>query len=135
MFVHFVQYVDNHLPADVDSATRPTAAVMQADAITFFGCEAAVAALDAAEAKRQALKRRWNGQLVAARTGLEGKQLGLFMMACRQLVTDDKLLAMEAAEIERFMDMNYAKYLSSHGNIAKMEKDESKESEMCMEAV
>jgi len=126
MFVHFRQYVDTHSPANTDPADRTTAAAVQADAVAFFGCEAAVAALDAAAAKRRALKQCWNGELVAARTGLEGKQLGLFMMACRQLVTDDELLAMSVEEVQRFMDATYAKHVVRGG---KMEQDETKEGE------
>ena len=134
MFVNFVHYVDSHHPPTIvaDKADRPTAEAMQADAVAFFGCEVAVAALDAAAAKRQALKQCWNGGLVAARTGLEGKQLGLFMMACRQLVTDDELLAMNASEVERFIDESFARQVNngrSHGDVAKIESEESKVSE------
>ena len=103
MFARFVQHVDALTPPDDTSECASTAAV-QADAVSHFGCEAAVAALDAAAAKRAALKARWNGELVSARTGLTGKQLGLFMMSCRQRVTDDELLNMRADEVERFID-------------------------------
>ena len=135
MFNHFVQYVDNNTAASTDAADRPTAAAVQADAVAFFGCEATVAALDAAAAKKRALKQCWNGELAAARTGLEGKQLGLFMMACRQLVTDDELLAMSVDEVERFMDDNFAKYAGDgHGGGLKMEKEEVKDGEVSEDA-
>ena len=134
MFVHFVQYVDSHTAADSNPTDRPTAAAMQANAVSVFGCDAAVAAQNAAEAKRHALKQRWNGVLVSARTGLEGKQLGLFMMACRQQATDDELLAMDVEGMERFMDNSYAQYVTNRSQSSKEEREESKQSVVCTDS-
>lgn len=134
MFTAFVHYVDSVQPTTAEPIDRPPAAVMRADAVAYFGCEAAVAAWDAVVAKRVALKQCWNGVLVTARTGLIGKQLGLFMMACRQLVTDDELLAMSVEEVQQFIDVNFTSYrrddstAGTLGDGGKAEWEESKDS-------
>ena len=117
MFADFLQYVQAHYAEEGGEVGEereeklqcseesdycdewPSAEEVQEEAVRFFGKEREAAEKRQALDRARLIKERWNGRVVAEKTGLQGKELAGFMAHCRRQVRDEALAAMTAEEV------------------------------------